>query len=725
MTSRQEANERFVVTVYADVDLNYLDGSSIWLVSLASVLSRLELDTHVVLKADIDRDLLTDEISSLPGVHLHEPSSIVGKRRLVGPDVVAAVEAFDSATPCRILVTRGRAATVALARTGRYDRRLWPYLTDIPQQPAEVTHEFLDAMDDVLARAGRVLCQTEQLRSFLASFFPEFDRKMAVLPPMIPDETGSRETLRKQSDHFRLFYGGKFAPAWGIEELVGAVQAVRSDHPEVELVVAGDKIHNPPADPGYPDRVRAALAGEGVTWVGALEREDVLRQLKDVDVAVSVRDTSLDSSRELSTKLLEYAAAGVPVIVNRTLMHQELLGDDYPLFVDGYEGLEPMLRSVADHPETLDVVRVSLAEVAAPHTYSAVAAGLQRLIGPEIAAASGPRLDGLRIGVASHDLKFAESLLEDFATAGASVRVDEWLGHDRHDAAHSRSIIEWADVIFAEWCLANAVWYSKHRRPDQRLYVRFHRTEIDSQWPPMLDIDGVTGIYFVGDHIKDAAAQRFGWPAAKLGTIANVVDDLAFDRPKLPGAEYNLGLLGFLPRLKRLDLALDLLEQLRSHDSRYRLVLKGVLPWELDWVWSDDDERAYFESQFARIRNSPLLGTAVTFDRAGPDVPSWFRKIGWILSPSDVESFHLAMIEGMLSAAVPVAIDRPGVLQIIGSDWVHEDVAAAVSWMRNEARLHHSRLGQAAQQQAHSSYHKGAAEAAWRGVFADLSTQPV
>ena len=42
-----------------------------------------------------------------------------------------------------------------------------------------------------------------------------------------------------------------------------------------------------------------------------------------------------------------------------------------------------------------------------------------------------------------------------------------------------------------------------------------------------------------------------------------------FDRPKQVGAQFNLGLLGMAPFRKRPDLAVDILEALRRHDSRY------------------------------------------------------------------------------------------------------------------------------------------------------------
>ena len=41
-----------------------------------------------------------------------------------------------------------------------------------------------------------------------------------------------------------------------------------------------------------------------------------------------------DHSVELSTKLLEYGRMGKPILLRRTKLHEEVLGKDYPMFVD-------------------------------------------------------------------------------------------------------------------------------------------------------------------------------------------------------------------------------------------------------------------------------------------------------------------------------------------------------------------------------------------------------
>src|SRR2546429_9135895 len=78
--------------------------------------------------------------------------------------------------------------------------------------------------------------------------------------------------------------------------------------------------------------MRAALEGGGVTWHGGRSREEARRLPGSCDIGLSWRHPDLDASLELSTKVLEFGVLGLPVILNRTPMHEALLGADYPLF---------------------------------------------------------------------------------------------------------------------------------------------------------------------------------------------------------------------------------------------------------------------------------------------------------------------------------------------------------------------------------------------------------
>jgi glycosyltransferase involved in cell wall biosynthesis len=660
------------IAFYGDVNLNIIDGSAIWLASLVQVLNRIErTEVTVLRKAPARRDVVTAELAALPRVSLVSPRR--AKVALKPAEALDELERLDTERPFDIVLLRGYALCKLAAQRPRLAGRLWVYLTDIPQDPLELTERDREELRRIAAASDRVLCQTEQLRSYLEGVVPEVANATILLPPMVPplfqrDVTPPAGPLR------RLFYAGKFAPRWGFVETVAAFTELRRDHPDLELHVAGDKIHNPPEDPDYRPAVEAALERtDGLVWHGGVTRAQVAELLADADIALSARHRDLDDSLELSTKVLEYGAAGVPVVLNRVPMHTELLGADYPLFVDDLNGLAGVLADVLNEPQRWERARERVHRVAADFLYDRIAERLEPHLERHVPARARADSRALRVLVASHSLKFFSAIANHLRRCGVDLRFDVWEGHAKHDEAASKKLLDWAEVIICEWALGNAVWYARNKHPRQRLIVRLHRMELETEFPAEIAIDAVEFVLFVSELFRDKAVEQFGWPTAKLQVVPNWVDTLMLDRPKLPGAEFHLGLLGWIPVRKRLDRALDTLERLLDDDERWRLYLGGKLPWELRWVWQRIAEQQYFTEQLDRIRSSPQLRRAVSFDGHQTNVASWMRKVGFVLSPSDDESFHLSPAEGMASGAVPVVWPWECASEVYDPRWIHAD----------------------------------------------------
>jgi glycosyltransferase involved in cell wall biosynthesis len=311
----------------------------------------------------------------------------------------------------------------------------------------------------------------------------------------------------------------------------------------------------------------------------------------------------------------------------------------------------------------------------------------------------GPATDeSPRLLFSGHSLGFCTEIAERARRAGAAVREDRWTAHDAHDEEASGAALAWAETIHCEWCLGNAVWYSRNKLDRQRLIVRFHRMELDTAYPGEVDLERIDAMVFVAPHVREAACERWGWDAAdeRFRTIPNGIDAAAAALPKLPGAEHTLALVGYVPRLKRLDRALDLLAALRRRDERFRLAVKGREPWEHAWIGGREEDRAYFARLGERLEREPALRDAVSFEPFGDDVAEFLRCAGWILSTSEVEGHSVALAEGMASGAVPVVIERPGAAQY-EPRWVHAGVdAAAEAALALQARGEVASEGEAA-----------------------------
>jgi glycosyltransferase involved in cell wall biosynthesis len=110
--------------------------------------------------------------------------------------------------------------------------------------------------------------------------------------------------------------------------------------------------------------------------------------------------------------------------------------------------------------------------------------------------------------------------------------------------------------------------------------------------------------------------------------------------------------------------------------------VKGKHPWDNPRIWKCEEEREYYEACFQRIREDLRLRGAVTFDAFGEDVARWLRKIGYVLSVSDIESFQMAVAEGIASGALPLIHKGEGPGAIFGDDLVHDAPAALAAFCR-------------------------------------------
>jgi len=723
--------------VYGDIDLNLIDGSAIWLQSVTQALARAGCAVTLVLKAPVRTSRLIAPLLAEPGVTVRRPFE---EHLLEGPGPIRSTAApellarLDAEAPHDLVVLRGRAVTAAAAQSGLFAGRLWPYLTDVPQSVPGLTPAAAEELGMIASAARYLLCQTEELRCFLEGSIPAACGKCVLLPPILAEIPASRASTAAGSP-LRLVYSGKFAPRWNTLEMTELPELLAARGVTAELHMIGDKIHNDAGE--YQQRMRAALERPGVTWHGGHSREDALRLAASCDLGLGWRHPDLDASLELSTKVLEYGALGLPVILNRTPMHEGLLGADYALFAASLDDVVDGAAAAAADPDLFRLAADRTGRAAQQFTLEKAAERLRGYLAravPRAVARSEEERSGtssrragpaapLRVVVAGHDLKFFTPLLNYLRLQpDLEVRLDQWAALGKHDPAASRELAGWADVVVCEWCGPNAIWYSRHKRRGSRLLVRLHRFELESPYPAKVKIGAVSQVICVSRHYAQLTRERTGWPETKVVTVPNAIDVSQLDRPKLDGARFHLGLVGIVPSRKRLDLALDVLEELRREDDRYLLFVKSGMPWEHWWVWQNPAERDHYATALRRVQRSPLLRGAVVFDDAGPDVAAWLRRVGFVLSTSDDESFHVAPAEGMASRAVPVLRHWPGAETIYDTRWIHRDpadMAAAIA--RLAAPDDWREAGDAAHAQVAAAFNLPKVCEAWRGLLtADL-----
>lgn len=284
-----------------------------------------------------------------------------------------------------------------------------------------------------------------------------------------------------------------------------------------------------------------------------------------------------------------------------------------------------------------------------------------------------------RVLLCGRDFKFATGLMRHLASRDdLEFRVDHHVYNS--PPAEVDELADWAEIIICEFAQEHAVWHSRNVRPGQRLIVRLHGYELFTGYADDLEVDNCEAIVFVSGHQRQLAEEK-GWPADRLHVIGNAIDVADFARPKIGSPQFELGLVGMAPALKRPDRAVDLLRILLHQDPRYRLRIRGHAPWTYLWEWRTPLHREVYLHLFEQLAADERLRSAVVFEGFGPAIANFYRKVGWVLSPSYRESFHLAPIEGMAGGAVPVVWDRQGARDIFSERWTHASTEAAAEFI--------------------------------------------
>jgi glycosyltransferase involved in cell wall biosynthesis len=666
--------------LYGDLNMNLIDGSSIWLASFAEALTGCGLDVHILLKWDIERSILLESLMGRPGVRLIEPSE-AGLPTLTPQEAADTIEALDGIQGgYEHIVLRGTIVSNLAASKKTLWKRISAYLTDFYMvfgDPPRVTisDETRSWFADFARLFERFFVQTPALGDFMARELEVRSDKVVALPPMLPDALVARATppqvARAAGAPLRIGYAGKISPRWGVLELVATAEALAARGHPVEVHVIGDKVYpSTEAFPTFEEDITRALSSPVVTWHRGLSRAATLQAMVGMDVAWCYRDPQLElHTLELSTKLLECIALGVPVLLLRSAINSELLGDDYPLMLDELGQAGGVLEDVLAGRRAVDFTAPRWRDKVQSH---AIAAIRERTLAPLLARrVRSPA--ARKIVLAGHDLKFVGELESHLKRLGHVVKRDDWEWGRPGDEARSRQLVHWADVVFCEWALANAVWYSERLPAGKRLVVRLHNQEVRQRgrvFPPKIAFDRVDAMIFVSDESRARAVESFGWKDERLTTVPNFVNVDLLARPKHPGAGRTLAMVGIIPKLKRLDRALDLIAALRREDPAFRLLVKGHLPADLPWLASRPDELPYFEKQLGRIDGEPLLAAGVTLDPFEPRLGRFYQKVGFVLSPSDLESFHYAVAEGAASGAIPIVWPWEGAELHYPKSWI-------------------------------------------------------
>ena len=688
--------EENILLLYADVNMNVIDGSSIWLASITEAFANFDGRIHLLLKANITRNTVLKPLIENSKIKIFEPLEFgISDGELNPEHAIKLIEMMDGIYGgYKRIVLRGFNLCKVASSTKSLHGRIWAYLTDYYEidnisGKRRDKQGVGDLIPDFVEHFDRFLAQTEEIRDDLMQrhFVPP--EMFNLVPPMIPlpvhAEASRNETT---STTIKIGYAGKIAPEWGVRELIGIASRAHERNLKIEVHIIGDKIHrNTPAYPSFHEDIRSLLENDKHTvWHGGLNRQDTLELMSSMDLCWGYRSKLLeDNTLELSTKTLEYLSLGLPTLISRNSINERICGHEYPFFIDTnndvFEQAIEIIEQTMESPPTPQKLQNLVENFTITKVWGEFLLPLVQSIERSL------RGERKKILINGHDLKFISEFESHLKKLGHDVRRDRWEWGEPQSLIRSEAMAPWANIVFSEWGLANAAWYSQHISHDQSHFVRVHLQEINARarrFPPNIHLDHVEKIIFVSERVKTVAMDMFQWPAEKCVVVHNYVNVELFDAGKHPKAEFTLAIVGIVPQRKRLDRALDLLRSLRMNDKRWNLIIKGKLPHDYAFMHADGrkEELVYYEDQYERIKTDHFLRDAVSFESYTPSLASWYRGVGYILSPSDFESFHYSIAEGAASGSVPLIWPWDGVEEFYPESWVgdtHTDLIKMAS----------------------------------------------
>ena len=252
-----------------------------------------------------------------------------------------------------------------------------------------------------------------------------------------------------------------------------------------------------------------------------------------------------------------------------------------------------------------------------------------------------------------YDMKFIDEIINLYSHE-YNVKIELWDVHKSKNEEENKKNLDWADIIFCEWCCANALWYSQNKKLHQKLFIRFHRFEINLDYIYKINWTNVDKIIFIAPFIQNEVENKLknnhNFNSNKSILIYNYCKSIN-TKVKVKYYKFNIGILGYIPKYKRLDLSFDLIEKLVKKDKNFKLHIKGHNYKKYDWIAKDKIESDYFENLDKRKKN---LKDNIIFYEHDNKIKEFFNKIGYITSFGDIEGSHQAIPEGMSCGTIPL-----------------------------------------------------------------------
>jgi glycosyltransferase involved in cell wall biosynthesis len=191
---------------------------------------------------------------------------------------------------------------------------LWDFFpihhVEIGRIKRNVLHAPLRALERLsMANADAIAVMSPANERFLRTYHPRVRGRSIVVPPWASDPGASAVPPDVKRSRFTVIFGGQLATGRGVDTLLRAARQLVDDKLPVDVLIVGD-------GPARTNLMALAntMGVPNTTFVAKLPREEYRRLLQSVHVGVAVTVTGV-TPPTFPSKIVEYCAAGVPVIV--------------------------------------------------------------------------------------------------------------------------------------------------------------------------------------------------------------------------------------------------------------------------------------------------------------------------------------------------------------------------------------------------------------------------
>lgn len=640
------------ILLYGDLSLNIVDGSSVWLISLAKLLAQ---DTDnvidILLKEKIKNNVLIKSIQGYSNITLLNPDEYIPKYKNVELSHVSRlVEVIDEYRDYSCIIVRGFNAVKNLITNRKLANKLIPYLTDFCHEKNNISKKEVNELKTIYEIVNQFFVQTEQMKEYLKEIIEVDGSKFKILSPIIFKENISKKIIPKS-----IVYAGKIALDWNILELIEIMERLYKKDKDIKLYFIGDKFNKDLMD--KKEEILQKLNNmPNVIFYGSLPKKETTQIINSSELGYSFRSSKVDNnnSLEVSSKVLEYCFCNVPVLLKRTKSHESILGKDYPLYVENVDECVNKILDFFNNKEKYKTLNNKISENVKKYLPEEVYKNV-------LTAIDKYEKKKLRLLITGHDLKFIKDLYPYFENE-YELNIQNYEEYESMNIEESKKLLRKTDIVWCEWMLFNARWYSIHKFPHQKLFIRAHRFELAKKYGKQINWTRVNKLITVSYYYMEQFIEQFNVPREKVIVVNNFIDSKKYTTIKEEGYKYNLAMIGILPKRKGFDRAIDLLIELKRKNPKYKLYIAGKRPEEFPNTKNIEEEKNYYEKVEEKIKQNKLEEDVIF--TGWIEVPKFLEKIGYTLSLSDKkfpESFHVSPFECMVSKGIGMLLDWEGI----------------------------------------------------------------